>query len=443
MLNGWKAIAAYLRRDERTAMRWAAERGLPVYRTPGAGRGSVHALAEEIDAWLNSAREPVMPPAPASAAPVPAAVLASVSAATSAEPIATRRWGLVVAVLVALGLVGAAAVVTRRPTQPLDGGQPGITDPAARAAYLQATYDWNLRTRDSLTRAVREYGDAIEQDPRAAPAYVGLANTYLLLREDGSMDDAQAYPRAEAAAKAATALAPQSAAAHRALAFVAFWWRHDRPAARAEFARAIALDPADPLTHHWFATALAANGEYPVALREITRARELDPTASSIVADQGLLAYLAGHRSDGLAMLHAVVSDQPQAVGPHRALADIALAEGRGTEFVTEAATAARLRGDKAQAAALGRLRSNDTGAIAAALLRDARADTARTGAGWFQVARIASLAGRRAEADDALGRACRANELARVAAAGDLWLSRTLSRARIAALCGGGSLEV
>jgi hypothetical protein len=48
-LDGWKMIAAYLRRDERTARRWAAESGLPVHRIPGSGRGSVYALAEEID----------------------------------------------------------------------------------------------------------------------------------------------------------------------------------------------------------------------------------------------------------------------------------------------------------------------------------------------------------------------------------------------------------
>lgn len=55
-LNGWKTIAAYLRRDERTARRWAAESGMPVYRMPGPGRGSVYAIAEEIDAWIEADR---------------------------------------------------------------------------------------------------------------------------------------------------------------------------------------------------------------------------------------------------------------------------------------------------------------------------------------------------------------------------------------------------
>jgi hypothetical protein len=50
-LDSWKEIAAYLQRDERTALRWAKS-GLPVYKSPGGIRGRVFAFAHEIDAWL-------------------------------------------------------------------------------------------------------------------------------------------------------------------------------------------------------------------------------------------------------------------------------------------------------------------------------------------------------------------------------------------------------
>lgn len=51
-LDSWKAIADYLGRDVRTAIRWEKERGLPVHRLPGGKRGGVYALGGEIDAWL-------------------------------------------------------------------------------------------------------------------------------------------------------------------------------------------------------------------------------------------------------------------------------------------------------------------------------------------------------------------------------------------------------
>lgn len=54
-LDSWKEIAAYLKCDERTAMRWEKS-GLPVHRIPGRGRGRVFAYASEVDAWLGGAK---------------------------------------------------------------------------------------------------------------------------------------------------------------------------------------------------------------------------------------------------------------------------------------------------------------------------------------------------------------------------------------------------
>ena len=53
-LDSWKAIAEYLDRDPTTVMRWAKERGLPVYVVPGEGQRhrAVYAYKTEIDAWL-------------------------------------------------------------------------------------------------------------------------------------------------------------------------------------------------------------------------------------------------------------------------------------------------------------------------------------------------------------------------------------------------------
>src|SRR5947199_9121471 len=49
-LDSWKAIAAYLKRDERTVRRWEQE-GLPVHRHMHKSRASVYAFKSEIDAW--------------------------------------------------------------------------------------------------------------------------------------------------------------------------------------------------------------------------------------------------------------------------------------------------------------------------------------------------------------------------------------------------------
>lgn len=50
-LNSWKEIAAYLRREVRTVVRWEKERGLPVHRVPGGKGRSVFAYTDELDRW--------------------------------------------------------------------------------------------------------------------------------------------------------------------------------------------------------------------------------------------------------------------------------------------------------------------------------------------------------------------------------------------------------
>ena len=55
-LDSWKEIAAYLNRDVTTVQRWEKREGMPVHRHVHDKRGSVYALSEELDGWIQSRR---------------------------------------------------------------------------------------------------------------------------------------------------------------------------------------------------------------------------------------------------------------------------------------------------------------------------------------------------------------------------------------------------
>src|SRR5271156_683042 len=55
-LDSWKEIATYLNRDVTTVQRWEKREGMPVHRHVHDKRGSVYALTEELDAWMQSRR---------------------------------------------------------------------------------------------------------------------------------------------------------------------------------------------------------------------------------------------------------------------------------------------------------------------------------------------------------------------------------------------------
>lgn len=81
LLECWKEIASYLRRDIRTVQRWEICRGLPVHRLPGVGKASVYAHKSEVDAWRHS-RMPKPSTGTATIAVLPFANLSGDPAAT-------------------------------------------------------------------------------------------------------------------------------------------------------------------------------------------------------------------------------------------------------------------------------------------------------------------------------------------------------------------------
>jgi pentatricopeptide repeat protein len=56
LLDSWKEIAVYLNRDVTTVQRWEKREGMPVHRHVHEKRGSVYALTEELDSWIQSRR---------------------------------------------------------------------------------------------------------------------------------------------------------------------------------------------------------------------------------------------------------------------------------------------------------------------------------------------------------------------------------------------------
>ena len=77
------------------------------------------------------------------------------------------------------------------------------------------------------------------------------------------------------------------AKAFTSLAFVRFRFDWSWQDAEREFERAIELNPRCVTAHHWYALFLAAMGRYDEAIREIKKARTLDPLALTVRTAEG------------------------------------------------------------------------------------------------------------------------------------------------------------
>jgi TolB-like protein/Tfp pilus assembly protein PilF len=95
-LDSWKEIAVYLNRDVTTVQRWEKREGMPVHRHLHDKRGSVYALTEELDEWVESRRSPVDEPEVKADAEIP---LEAQSAAGALPERNSRLWIALAAVL--------------------------------------------------------------------------------------------------------------------------------------------------------------------------------------------------------------------------------------------------------------------------------------------------------------------------------------------------------
>ena len=214
--------------------------------------------------------------------------------------------------------------------------------------YLKGRFYWNKRTPESLEKAVDAFTQSIVHDPNYAPAYVGLADCYNLLREYTLMPASEAYPRAFAAAKKAVELDDRSSEAHASLAFVSFYGMLDAATAEREYRRAIELNPNNGLAHHWYATYLACLRRYPESLAELERARTLDPSSSSILADKALVLAQSGRHKEAVVLLKQLEENDSDSVSVHRYLKEIYIRDGEYRDYLAESTKESSLIHDSA-----------------------------------------------------------------------------------------------
>jgi tetratricopeptide (TPR) repeat protein len=291
LLNGWKDIAAFFGKDERTVKRWEKLRGMPVQRMPGT-KGTVFADRHALAAWLNM---------------------------RGTQP------GLDVRVLPRVySDVGRA-----RPS-----GEAHEPSMAARELYLEGTYLWQKRTRVSLTEDVAILEKAIALDPDYALAHTALAVAHKLGGEYGATTQKLGYIRALEAVERAIALDPALDQAQTVLANIEFVWllQYDRALRRFEHARR--LNPNSALTRHWFAEALLYAGYPREALAEIDQAQHLDPQSRSIISAKAYILFALGQTDISEQMLLKLASNEPDYQMAYKGLSYLYLARGDGARYL-------------------------------------------------------------------------------------------------------------
>jgi TolB-like protein/DNA-binding winged helix-turn-helix (wHTH) protein/Flp pilus assembly protein TadD len=222
-----------------------------------------------------------------------------------------------------------------------------VVNPEAYESYLKGRYFWNKRTADGLKVALAYFNQAIEEDPKYARAYSGLADTYALLGDwqYAVMTPKEALPKAKAAAIRALELDNALGEAHNSLAFCldGFDWNFE--SAGEEFRRAIALNPGYATAHHWYAWHLSLLGHHDEAIAEMRKAKNLDPLSLIISADLAELLVMAHLYDESILESHKTIEMDPNFALAHNQLGQAYLQKQMHDEAITELQKAVQLSG--------------------------------------------------------------------------------------------------
>jgi len=222
-----------------------------------------------------------------------------------------------------------------------------LVNPQAYESFLKGRYFWNKRTADGLKVALAYFNQAIDEDPKYAPAYSGLADTNALLGDwqYAVMTPKEALPKAKAAALKALELDSTLGEAHNSLAFCLDGFDWDFDAAGQEFRRAIELNPSYATAHHWYAWHLSLLGRYADAIAEMRKAQSLDPLSLIINADLAELLVLAHSYDESIRQSRKTIEMDPNFAFAHNQLAQAYLQKYMNDEAVAELQEAAQLSG--------------------------------------------------------------------------------------------------
>jgi serine/threonine-protein kinase len=212
--------------------------------------------------------------------------------------------------------------------------KPTTSNLAAHDLYLKGRYLWNKRTADALAKARTYFQQAIEQDPTYALAFVGLADTVIVI-EHGAASAVEMLPDAKRAALKALEIDGALAEAHATLGLISHY-NYEWITAEQEFRQSIKLKPEYPTVHQWYGLLLVSTGRLKEALAQAEQARQLDPT--SLIINSALTATLVAAREydRAIAQANKTLELDPSFQQAHYDLTYAYMGQGRYREAVAE-----------------------------------------------------------------------------------------------------------
>jgi TolB-like protein len=224
----------------------------------------------------------------------------------------------------------AAAVVAALKVSLLGAPAPRATPTAnteAYTAYLKCLEAIRIENREAIRSAIGYCQQAVDLDPSYAPAWALLGDSIRAqFVSSGEIPVDQARPKAYAAIQRALALDPALSDARIFLANLYYQMDFDAAAAQAELQRAVALGNTSSFLYWYRGYNADVEGNFDEALKNLQRARDLDPLGVDSYVQIGNANYRAGRLPDAVTAYRSALALQPSIASVHYRLGVVYLA---------------------------------------------------------------------------------------------------------------------
>lgn len=215
----------------------------------------------------------------------------------------------------------------------------------AHQSYMMGRYYWTKSNPEGWVKAVEYFNRAVEQDPKYALAYTGLADAYVSLAFD-VLPQPEAVSKARESALRAMELDSTLAEAHVSLARIKAYFDWSWDDAEREFERAIELNPNSANSYREYGLYLSCIGRNEEAIAQTERARSLDPFSLSTNFAVGWALIGARRYDEAIAQFRRALEIDPKFAQAHLFVGLAYAGKGMWDEAIQEMQNAANLSGD-------------------------------------------------------------------------------------------------
>ncbi len=211
------------------------------------------------------------------------------------------------------------------------------TNPEAYAHYLHGMHFHDLADSENLEKAHSAFKKALELDPDYAPAWDGLAGTYMQQINTGQLGMQEGLALAREAGARALELDETLAEAHAGNAFIKMAYEWDWSGAQAAIDRALQLAPSNAKCVRRAGLLAANQGRFDEALALVRKSIELDPLVTAGYNNLAHVLTAAGKLEEAKAAARHILSLSPVQPGAHSIIARCLLLQGEPEAALAEA----------------------------------------------------------------------------------------------------------